>query len=157
MSGGLPPFSVDYKEGADTGYRWYELQGATPLFAFGYGLSYTRFAYTRFAATGGATVRARVTVTNVGTRAGSDVPQLYVAVPGASGPAIRRLVGFERVTLAPGESRTVTMIADPRLLAEWDIVRHGWHVRGGAATVTLGRSAIDAAATTQIRLRERRF
>lgn len=157
MSGGLPPFSVDYKEGADTGYRWYELQGATPLFAFGYGLSYTRFAYTGFAATGGATVRARVTVTNLGTRAGSDVPQLYVAVPGASGPAIRRLVGFERVTLAPGESRTVTMAADPRLLADWDIARHDWHVRGGPAEVTLGRSAIDAAATAQVRLSERRF
>jgi beta-glucosidase len=157
MSGGLPLFSVDYKEGADTGYRWYELQGATPLFAFGYGLSYTRFAYAHFTATGGATVRARVTVTNVGARAGADVPQLYVAVPGASGPPIRRLVGFERVVLAPGESRTVTMTADPRLLAEWDGTRHGWHVRGGPATVTLARSATDAAATAQIGLVDRRF
>ena len=157
MSGGLPPFSVVYKDGADTGYRWYELQGATPLFPFGYGLSYTRFAYSRFAATGGATIRAHVTVTNVGTRAGSDVPQLYAAVPGASGPPIRRLVGFERVTLAPGESRTVAMTADPRLLADWDMARHGWHVRGGAATVTLGRSATDAAETTRVRLTGRRF
>ena len=157
MSGGLPPFSVDYKEGADTGYRWYELQGAAPLFAFGYGLSYTRFAYSHFAVSGGATVRARVTVTNIGSRAGADVPQIYAAVPGRSGPPIRRLIGFERVVLAPGESRTVTMTADPRLLANWDMAARRWHVRGGPTIITLGRSAIDTPATTRVMLSGRHF
>lgn len=157
MSGGLPPFAVDYKEGADTGYRWYELQGARPLFAFGFGLSYARFRYGTLHVTGGDTVRARFTVTNVSDRAGVDVPQLYAAVPRADGLAIRRLVGFGRVALAPHETRTVTLTADPRLLADWDMATHGWHLRGGTITVSLARSATAVASTAPATMQDRHF
>lgn len=157
VSGGLPPFSVVYKEGADTGYRWYELQGSKPLFPFGYGLSCTRFAYRDLKVSGGRTVSARFTVTNTGGREGADVPQLYAAIVGRDTVPIRRLIGFERVTLKPGESRTVTLAADPRLVAEWDTEQPGWHVHGGDVPVILARDAADTALTATARLADRRF
>src|SRR4051794_34648046 len=102
------PVTIDYHEGAEIGYRWFAQQGATPLYAFGHGLSYTTFAYADLAVDD---LTATFTVTNTGDRAGADVPQLYLTQPRM------RLLGFERVELAPGESRTVTITAEPRVLA----------------------------------------
>jgi beta-glucosidase len=144
MSGGLAPFDISYVEGANVGYRWYQARGAVPLYPFGWGLSYTRFAYSALRIEGGDTPTVRFTVTNTGARAGADVPQLYAAVSVRGGPAIRRLVGFEKVDLAPGESRIVSLKIDPRLLAEYDVAVGGWRIRGGAIPLTIGRHAGDA-------------
>ncbi len=97
--------TVQYSEGIDVGYRWYDSQGLTPLFPFGYGLSYTSFSFSNLkigslVAGGAATVSA--TVTNTGSRAGADVAQLYVTDPSASGEPPRQLEGFARVSLAAG-------------------------------------------------------
>jgi len=101
---------INYSEGLDVGYRWYDAQNVTPLFPFGYGLSYTSFSYSNLHAgalsNGQATVTA--TVTNTGSRAGTDVAQLYVADPAAAGEPPHQLKGFQRVTLNPGASATVT-------------------------------------------------
>jgi len=102
------PVTVRYDEGAEVGYRWYAQTGAKPLYAFGHGLSYTTFAYRDLTVDG---TSATFTVTNTGDGAGADVPQLYLTEPRM------RLLGFERVELAPGESRTVTITAEPRVLA----------------------------------------
>ena len=107
---------MQYSEGVDVGYRWYDSQGLTPLFPFGYGLSYTSFSFSNLqvgplTAGGAATVTA--TVTNTGTRAGADVAQLYVTDPAASGEPPRQLEGFARVNLQPGASQTGHVPADP--------------------------------------------
>ena len=88
------PFPVEYPEGSDVGYRWYEREGRAPLFPFGHGLSYTRFQYGDLRIEGGAGLTVSFDVTNTGDREGTDVPQLYVAADG-SGHA-RRLAGWSR-------------------------------------------------------------
>src|SRR5262249_20286761 len=138
------PTTINYDEGAEVGYRWYAKTNAQPLFAFGYGLSYASFAYTDFQFTGGDTITATLTVTNTGERFGADVPQLYLTA--AAGEQCMRLLGFERVELGPGESRTVTMTADRRLVARFDGRAASWHIAGGTYRVALSRSANDVVA-----------
>lgn len=104
------PVTIDYHEGAEIGYRWFAQRGEEPLYAFGHGLSYTTFEYSDVEIAGGT---ATLTVTNTGDRDGADVPQLYLAEP-------RRLLAFERVELAAGESRRITLTAEPRLLGAGD-------------------------------------
>lgn len=130
---------IRYPEGSDVGYRWYARTGAKPLFPFGHGLSYTSFKYAGLKVTGGKTVTASFSVTNTGARAGADTPQLYLG----AGPTGRRqrLLGWSKVTLEPGETRTVTVSADPRLLANWDEKAHGWRVDPGAYEVFVGSDA----------------
>src|SRR5258707_8131772 len=87
--------AVDYTEGADVGYRWYARHGVTPLFSFGYGLSYTTFAYEKLKVSGGKTLTVMFDVVNSGSRAGTDIPQIYLT--SAVGAPDLRLVGFSRV------------------------------------------------------------
>jgi len=134
---GLPPFPaaklpVDYsREGADVGYRWFQRTRRLPLFPFGFGLSYTSFRY-GFLETDGR--NARFTVTNTGTRPGSAVAQLYLVRRGSDRE--RRLLGFKRVVLSPGEMRSVTLSIDPRLLADWS--KAGWRRPAGRYAMALG-------------------
>jgi beta-glucosidase len=149
------PTTVRYDEGAEVGYRWYAQQDLRPLYPFGHGLSYTRFSYGGLEVGGGDTVTARFTVTNTGDRAGADVPQLYLTA--APDTRRMRLLGFERVELAPGESRQITLSADPRLLARFDAAANQWRITGGAHAVALGRSAGDLALTGTASLTGRLF
>lgn len=137
----LKSFPVDYVEGADVGYRWYEKRRQTPLFAFGHGLSYTSFAYRNPVVSGGDRLSVTVEVVNTGSRAGADVPQLYVAREGSDAPM--RLAAFARVTLAPGQSRRVTLTAEPRVIADYDTRLPGWRIAGGRYRVALARDAGD--------------
>ncbi len=132
----LPAYPVTYQEGADVGYRWYAARKDTPLFPFGYGLSYTkaRIGKARFA--GGTTASATFEVTNTGARTGTVVPQLYATLPGGGAP---RLVGWARRSLKAGETASVTIAADPRILARWESA--GWRVASGAYALTLGTDA----------------
>lgn len=142
--------TIEYSEGADVGYRWYAGNGHVPMFAFGHGLSYTRFDYRDLVLTGGDTITASFSVVNVGDRAGADVPQLYVtAAPG--GPCLR-LLGFERVELEPGATRRVRIEADPRLLARYDSSVGGWRIEPGdyAAAVGISASAMRLAAAVEL-------
>jgi beta-glucosidase len=143
------PVTIDYHEGAEVGYRWFAQQDETPLFAFGHGLTYTRFDYADLDVRGGETVVASVTVTNVGERAGADVPQLYLTAPRC------RLLAFERVELAPGESRRVTLVAEPRLLARFS--DGAWEISAGAHDIAVGRAADDLVLRGAVELEGRRF
>ena len=138
-------FPVDYREGADVGYRWYEKKAMTPLFPFGHGLSYTSFAYRNPVVSGGARLTMTVEVTNTGKVAGADVPQLYVTRDGSGAPM--RLAAFERVELKPGETRSVTLVAEPRVVADYDTKLPGWRIAGGRYRVALGRDATDRSMT----------
>ncbi|PYD48944.1 beta-glucosidase family protein [Novacetimonas pomaceti] len=130
-----------YDEGSEVGYRWFDRTHARPLFPFGYGLTYTTFSNDGLRVRHhGHDVIATFTVRNTGTRAGVDVPQIYVGLPDGGG---RRLAGWQRVTLAPGESREVSVRLEPRMLAHFDVKHNRWDVPSGHYRVWLGSSATD--------------
>ena len=135
--------TVQYSEGVDVGYRWYDSQGLTPMFPFGYGLSYTTFSFSNLTVGtlpegGAATVTAKVT--NTGSRAGADVAQLYVTDPSASGEPPRQLEGFARVNLQPGASQTVTFQLTQRNLQYWNSSSNAWAVSTGSYGIEVGDS-----------------
>jgi beta-glucosidase-like glycosyl hydrolase len=135
---------VTYSEGVDIGYRWYQSQNITPAFPFGYGLSYTKFSFSNlnvgsFNANGQATVTA--TVTNSGSVAGADVAQLYVGDPAASQDPPEQLAGFQRVTLNPGQSTTVSMPLTVHDLASWSAADNAWEAQAGSYSVKVGDSS----------------
>ncbi len=138
--------TVQYSEGIDVGYRWYDAHSVTPLFPFGFGLSYTKFAFRDLsvsrAATGGTQdVRVSAVVTNTGHRAGAEVAQLYLADPAASGEPPRELAGFQRVSLAPGASARVSFVITPQQESWWDASANGWTQTAGPYRVYVGDSS----------------
>lgn len=140
-----------YSEGAAVGYKWFDAQDHEPLFPFGHGLSYTRFAFDGLdVSRDGDGLVVHADVRNTGVRAGSDVVQVYVS--GEDWDAPRRLGGFARVELAPGETRRVHIPIDPRLLAVWDSARPGWTRAAGTYTVTIGHSSRELAASQAVEL-----
>ena len=145
------PFSITYPEGSDVGYRWFDRAKQAPLYGFGYGLSYTNFHFGDLKATGGSQATARCTVTNTGSRSGTAVPQIYVIVPGHA----KRLVGWVRVTLAPGESQRVNVSADPRLLANFDAGKRSWIIAPGTYRIELASSAVDTVQIADTRIHGR--
>ncbi|WP_426270186.1 beta-glucosidase family protein [Dyella kyungheensis] len=151
VTGGTPPETVDYAiEGANVGYRWYQAKGIKPLFPFGFGLSYTQFKHGDLKVDAkGRQLQATVDVTNTGSRAGADVAQVYVHVPGAKSA---RLAGYAKVFLKPGEHRTLTIPLEPRLLADFDAGKHEWVIRGGQYSVSEGPSSADLGAPVNVQL-----
>lgn len=143
-------FDVDYKEGANVGYRWYAAQNSQPLFAFGYGLNYARVSYAKARFTGGAKPSVTVAVTNQSDRATVAVPQLYVTLPDGS-PL--RLAGWSREALAPHETRTVTISADARLLTRWQAGR--WRQAAGSYKLTLATDAAHPLQSASVALAQR--
>jgi hypothetical protein len=137
---------VDFSEGVDIGYRWYQSQNITPLFPFGYGLSYTKFSFSNlnvggFNANGTATVTA--TVTNTGSVAGADVAQLYVGDPAASQDPPEQLKGFQRVSLNPGQSATVSFPLTIHDLAAWSPTDNAWEAQAGTYSISVGDSSAN--------------
>jgi len=137
---------VLYSEGVDVGYRWYDANGTTPLFPFGYGLSYTTFAFSGLrlssaSVTGTGDVRVSATITNTGRRTGSDVAQLYVGDPASTGEPPRELAGFDRVTLAPGQSAPVSFTLTPQQLSWWSDSANGWTESPGLYRLYVGDSS----------------
>ena len=137
---------VLYSEGIDIGYRWYDSQNITPMFPFGFGLSYTKFAYSglslsRTAVNGTQDVRVSATVTNVGKVAGSDVAQLYLGDPAATGEPPRQLEGYQRVTLNPGRSARVSFTITPQDMSWWSDSANGWTQTAGLYHVYVGDSS----------------
>jgi beta-glucosidase len=135
--------TVQYSEGIDVGYRWYDANHLTPLFPFGYGLSYTTFSFSNLSISalpqgGAATVTA--TVTNTGSRAGADVAQLYVTDPAASGQPPRQLEGFARVSLQPGASAPITFRLTQRNLQYWNAGSNNWATSTGSYGIAVGDS-----------------
>ena len=142
---------VRYTEGAAVGYKWYELKKDQPAFPFGYGLSYTRFGYSKLAVKAASdAVTARFDVKNLGKAKGKAVAQVYVA--GAGWEAPRRLAGFRKTEVAPGQSQSVSITIDPRLLATFDDKGRCWRVAPGSYQFQLGASSVDAQATATLTL-----
>ncbi|TCQ06365.1 beta-glucosidase [Sphingomonas sp. PP-CC-3A-396] len=147
-------YPIDYDiEGADVGYRWFARKNATPLFPFGFGLSYTQFQSGPMKVTGGTQPKATVTIRNTGTRAGSDVAQLYLV----STPAGRtlRLAGFTKVAVQPAAAANVTVQIEPRILADSKGGR--WTMPAGRYGFALGRSATDLGPVVTVSLPARQW
>ena len=133
---------VDYSEGLEVGYRWYDSHNQTPLFAFGYGLSYTRFALSdpkSHCDQNGCTVT--INVTNTGKRAGSEVVQLYLAAPPSAGEPPRQLKAFENISLQPGMSGTVDLRVERDAARIWDTNLHSWVFVPGDYRAFIGTSS----------------
>ena len=138
--------TVQYSEGIDVGYRWYDSQDLTPLFPFGYGLSYTTFSFSNLhvgSLTAGGSATVTATVTNTGARSGADVAQLYVDDPPASGQPPLQLEGFQRVSLAAGASTTVTFSLTQRSLQYWSSSSNGWATSTGNYGIDVGDSSAN--------------
>jgi beta-glucosidase len=137
-------FDVNYNiEGSSVGYRWFTQKNLTPLFPFGFGLSYTDFAYSNLTVEGGKQLTVSFDVTNTGTIAGAAVPQVYMT--SRAGQPLERLIGFSRVSLNPGQKLHISVSADPRLLADFDPAGHVWRIPGGNYNVMVGSSAMNDA------------
>lgn len=136
-------FTVDYNvEGMMVGYRWFQAKNEKPLFPFGFGLSYTSFTYSNLRVDPDAkdiTFELR----NTGTREGDEIAQVYVTLPEAAGEPFRKLAGWQRVPLAPGASRTVTISLDPLYLSAFSTVDDAWHRIAGEYRIDLGGSSVD--------------
>jgi beta-glucosidase len=140
---------VNYTEGLLTGYRYADARGVSPLFPFGFGLSYTTFAYSglhlsRASLSAGEPLSVQFRVTNTGARAGMEVAQVYVSDLHSDLPRPpRELKAFTRLALAPGQTRTAMLRLDPRALAFYDPARHGWVTEPGAFRISVGSSSRD--------------
>jgi beta-glucosidase len=145
-------FNIDYSEGAAVGYKWMDRQKLQPLFPFGHGLSYTSFGYGPISASSGAngSVHARFTLRNTGQRRGMAVGQVYASPAAGGWEAPKRLVGFAKVDLAPGQTKSVDIDVDPRLLATFDEAAHAWRIAGGQYRLMLGASSADLRSNTTI-------
>jgi beta-glucosidase len=142
---GLPPFQVAYDEGLKVGYKWYDAEKKPVLFPFGYGLSYTTYKYAGLTATPGASsgdkVKVSFTVTNIGTREGAEITEVYAALPESAQEPPKRLVGFSKVKLAAGAKQTVTIDIDPKYLSIFDEAKDAWSLIPGDYTIMVGGSS----------------
>ncbi|HEY1486281.1 MAG TPA: glycoside hydrolase family 3 C-terminal domain-containing protein, partial [Micromonosporaceae bacterium] len=135
--------TVQYSEGIDVGYRYYDAHAETPLFPFGFGLSYTSFSFSNLtvgALTKGGSATVSATVTNTGSRAGADVAQLYISDPAASGEPPKQLEGFARVSLAAGASTTVSFPVTQANLQHWNTATSAFTTDAGSYTIHVGDS-----------------
>jgi len=140
--------TVQYSEGVLVGYRWYSTKHITPLFPFGYGLSYTSFAFSHLVVSGD---RVSAWVTNTGRRTGSDVAQLYVGDPASTGEPAEQLKGFQRVTLRPGQTRRVSFLVTRDDFAWWN--NGQWTVTPGSYTLRVGDSSANLPLTAHVEVR----
>jgi beta-glucosidase len=139
-------YAVHYDEGGAVGYKWFEEQHKKPLFAFGFGLSYTTYAYSGLSVDAG-TKTAHFTVRNTGKRAGTEIAEVYARLPKGTDEAYKRLVGWTRVALAPGESKAVSVAIDERVLKTFDEEKNAWNLTPGDYQVLVGGSSDNALLT----------
>ena len=138
-----------YSEGVFVGYRYYTSKDMNVLFPFGHGLSYTTFSYDNLTVERerireSEKLRVSVDVTNTGERFGKEVIQLYVAPKGGTViRPVRELRAFDKIGLAPGETKTVTFLLNGRAYAYWSTEIHGWHVESGEYEIQIGKNAQD--------------
>jgi beta-glucosidase len=149
--------AVQYSEGLKVGYRWYDANDLTPLFPFGYGLSYTSFRYSRLRLSSGrldehGRLQATVDVTNTGKRAGADVVQLYLGAPTATGEPASQLKAFAKVDLAPRQTKTVRLALTAQDASYWNSDAQAWTLGAGTYSVRVGDSSRDLALSATFRV-----
>jgi beta-glucosidase len=144
----MTPFDIDYTEGLKVGYKWFQAENKQPLFYFGHGLSYTTFAYSGLKA---GIDSVTFTVRNTGKRAGAEVAQVYAGLPAAANEPPKRLVGWEKIQLAPGESKTVTVKLEPKFLSIFNEEKDDWELLAGEYRIFVGGSSADTPLTASVK------
>jgi len=134
------PFEMNYTEGAKVGYKWFEAEHKQSLFPFGLGLSYTSFAYSHLQIDEPQR-SVSFTVENTGGRAGTEIAEVYVKLPAAAGEPFRRLAGWQRIGLIPGESKRTTVTLDPVYLSVFNVDSEKWDLLNGEYQVLVGSSS----------------
>jgi beta-glucosidase len=142
---------ADYQEGVRFGYKWFDSEGKQPLFPFGYGLSYTKFRYTNLHVEPG-TKTATFAIENTGARSGTEIAQVYVELPKASGEHFRRLAAWQRVDVPAGQQKVVTVPLEPLAMATFDVKKDAWAWASGKYTVFVGGSSRDLPLVTDVAL-----
>ena len=151
-AGDLPLFDAPATEGVRVGYKWFESEHKDPLFPFGFGLSYTTYEYSDLKA---SQHEVTFTVRNSGSRAGTEVAQVYASLPASTGENnFKRLVAWERVTLAAGESKTVTLKLDPIYLSIFDTGKSSFVLSPGDYTIVAGSSSSDTPLSATVHIAE---
>ena len=135
---GTPGFDLDYTEGLKVGYKWFDAENKQPLFAFGHGLSYTTFSYSGLKA---GMDSVSFTIRNTGRRAGAEIAQVYASLPEAANEPPKRLVAWEKVLLKPGESKTVTLKLEPKLISIFSEQKDDWELLSGQYKFFVGGSS----------------
>jgi beta-glucosidase len=156
IAAGLPAFQTTYDEGVKVGYKWYDAEKKAVLFPFGYGLSYTSYRYSGLTVTpaaAGAKTQLHFTVTNTGSRAGIETAEVYAALPAVAAEPPKRLVGFSRVSLNPGESKDVTVEVDPVYLSIFNVKQDGWQLLPGDYAFMVGGSSQSLPLTQTVSLK----
>ena len=136
-------FDLEFDEGLKVGYKWYDAQNKQPLFPFGFGLSYTTYTYSGLEVTAGAPPTVKFVVRNSGPRAGAEIAQVYATLPEAAGKPFHRLVAWQKVPLAPGESKTIVLKLDPQYLSIFDAEANRWRLVPGNYAIHAGGSSRD--------------
>jgi beta-glucosidase len=149
---------VKYEDKLMVGYRYWTTTGKHPLYPFGFGLSYTTFSFSKLAvpatAVSGSTVAVSFDVTNTGKVAGAEVAQLYVSDPSAkTDRPERELKGFEKVRLAPGETKHVSLKLDARAFSYWDEATHKWTIDPGKFVIHVGDSSENTPLSADLTLK----
>ena len=150
---GADALTATYSEGATVGYKWFDANNLQPLFPFGFGLSYTQFAYGGLQAQlDGEDLVVKFHVRNIGKVEGADVPQVYVSPAAEGWEAPKRLAGWWKVDLKPGATAEVELRVDPRLLAVFSEADNAWRIAAGSYKVMLGASATDLKQEASVQL-----
>jgi beta-glucosidase len=152
MAKGMPAFQTTYDEKIEVGYKWYDAEKKAVLFPFGFGLSYTTYAYSGLTVKSGDGLTVSVTVKNTGKRAGTEIAQAYASLPDAAGEPPKRLIGWARVALAAGESKTISIPVERDNLTVFDEGTDGWKLVPGNYVVLAGGSSQNLPLHQQIAL-----
>ena len=149
-----PTFEVHYDEGLKVGYKWYDAEKKPVLFPFGFGLSYTSYAYSDLKVKPGKEkTTVTFTVKNTGSRPGAEVAEVYAALPAETGEPPKRLVGWSKVKLQAGESKEVTVNIDTAYLSIFDEASESWKMVPGAYSFMAGESSQDLPLVQKITLK----
>ena len=147
-----PTFDAVYDEGLKVGYKWYDAERKDPLFPFGFGLSYTTYSYSELKATSNNGLTVTFKVKNTGSRAGEETAQVYLTLPASTQEPPRRLVGWSKVPLGPGEQKDVTVNVEPQMVSVFNADRNAWEIVPGEYRVWAGGSSRDLPLNTTIAL-----
>jgi beta-glucosidase len=148
-----PAFSVHYDEGLKVGYKWYDAENKPVLFPFGHGLSYTTYSYSDLKVTPGKETAVTFTVKNTGGRAGTEIAEVYAALPASAAEPPKRLVGWSKVHLNAGESAVVNLAIDPKYLSIFDEALDGWKLVPGDYSFLVGGSSQALPLTEKVTLK----
>ena len=136
---------VQYSEGLNMGYRHYDASNIQPLFPFGFGLSYTTYAYSHLhiVPQSGKQVQVDFDVTNTGSRVGDEIAQVYVGMPAAAGEPPQQLKGFQKIHLNPGATGHASITLNTRAFQQWSTTLHNWITTPGTYQILVGSSSRD--------------